>query len=467
MLYEIFKRFVNESPVTVMVGGLLERVLHSESLDALFDRTAEYQYTRELLFSSVFEMMSQVVCGIQPSVHAAYQASAPELSVSITSVYNKLNGIEPPTSEALVHYSADSLAPIIDHMESARPALLAGYRLKVVDGNCLASTQHRLKELRPLSSGALPGKALVVYDPALQMALETVCCEDGHAQERSLLDRLFPSIKAGDAWLADRNFCTRDFLCGIESKSAYFVIRHHQKLIVEEVTPLCQQGRIDTGVLYEQRVRIYDAQGVAHLWRRVVLCLDEPTRDGETEIVVLTNLPKETVSAQKIAQLYQKRWTIERAFQELAEQLNGEINTLGHPPAALFAFCIALVAYNIFAVVKATLRHVHGDEKIEQKVSGYYLAHEIRNTSRGMMIAIPAQQWEIFRQWTIPQVAELLVYIAEKIKLKRYKKHPRGPKKNDQNDKRIKQNRMFQQRRFSLNETMKCYLERAEAIVSG
>ena len=87
------------------------------------------------------------------------------------------------------------------------------------------------------------------------------------------------------------------------------------------------------------------------------------------------------------------------------------------------------MAYNIFAVVKATLRHVHGDEKIEQEVSGYYLAHEIRNTSRGMMIAIPAQQWEIFRQWTIPQVAELLVYIAEKIKLKRYKKHPRGPKK--------------------------------------
>ena len=103
MLDEIFKCFVNESPVTVMVGGLLERVLHSESLDALFDRTAEYQYTRELLFSSVFEMMSQVVCGIQPSVHAAYQASAPELSVSITSVYNKLNGIEAPTSEALVH----------------------------------------------------------------------------------------------------------------------------------------------------------------------------------------------------------------------------------------------------------------------------------------------------------------------------------------------------------------------------
>ena len=48
MLDALFKRFVNESPVTVMVGGLLERVLTSEPLDALFERTAEYQYTREL-----------------------------------------------------------------------------------------------------------------------------------------------------------------------------------------------------------------------------------------------------------------------------------------------------------------------------------------------------------------------------------------------------------------------------------
>ena len=47
MLDALFKRFVNESPVTVMVGGLLERVLTSEPLDALFERTAEYQYTRE------------------------------------------------------------------------------------------------------------------------------------------------------------------------------------------------------------------------------------------------------------------------------------------------------------------------------------------------------------------------------------------------------------------------------------
>ena len=133
---------------------------------------------------------------------------------------------------------------------------------------------------------------------------------------------------------------------------------------------LIEQGRIDTGVVYEQRIRVWDEDGGSHLWRRIVLKLDQPTREGETQIVILTNLPKRSASAQKIARLYRQRWTIERAFQELAEHLNAEINTLGYPPAALFAFCLALVAYNLLAVVKAALRCIHGVEKIEKSFRG-------------------------------------------------------------------------------------------------
>ncbi|MBV8432340.1 MAG: IS4 family transposase, partial [Solirubrobacterales bacterium] len=40
--------------------------------------------------------------------------------------------------------------------------------------------------------------------------------------------------------------------------------------------------------------------------------------------------------------------------------LDGEINTLGYPKAALFAFCVALVSYNVLSTVKAALRAVHG-----------------------------------------------------------------------------------------------------------
>ncbi len=113
----------------------------------------------------------------------------------------------------------------------------------------------------------------------------------------------------------------------------------------------------------------------------------------------------------------------------LTETLCCEINTLGYPRAALFAFCIALVAYNVLSVVKAALRSVHGTEKIETEISGYYLADEIQGTYRGMMIAIPQQEWHIFKDMTFIQLSEVLKYLASLVKLRAFRRHPRGPKK--------------------------------------
>jgi S-adenosylmethionine/arginine decarboxylase-like enzyme len=92
LLGQVFERFVQESPVSVMVRGLLEKVLCSQIVDELFERSAQAQYTRELLFSQIVNLMSLVVCGIRPSVHAAYQASAADIGVSVTAVYNKRLG---------------------------------------------------------------------------------------------------------------------------------------------------------------------------------------------------------------------------------------------------------------------------------------------------------------------------------------------------------------------------------------
>ena len=80
--------------------------------------------------------------------------------------------------------------------------------------------------------------------------------------------------------------------------------------------------------------------------------MDTPTRDGEAEIHVLTNHPAEVADAGMVAELYRRRWTVESAFNELAMCLNGEIDTLAYPKAALLAFCVALVAYDALGVVK-------------------------------------------------------------------------------------------------------------------
>ncbi|MDP2780379.1 MAG: hypothetical protein Q8O80_08225, partial [Devosia sp.] len=187
MLSPIFEKFVEKSPISVMARGMIERVLNPSQLDQWFNETAEQQYTKELLFSTVFDIMSQVVCGSHHSVHAAYQASKEDIGVSVTSLYNKLNGIETNTSAELVRYAAQQVQPVIEKLGGTIRSPLPGLRIKLLDGNCIEKSQHRIQELRFISAGPLPGKSLVVYDPLLRLPIDVFPCEDGHAQERSLL----------------------------------------------------------------------------------------------------------------------------------------------------------------------------------------------------------------------------------------------------------------------------------------
>ena len=78
MLGKAFERFIEKAPVAVMVRGVLERVLSPDALNAIYERSAVTQYTRELMFSSVVGLMNLVVCRIQPSIHAAYQDNQEE-----------------------------------------------------------------------------------------------------------------------------------------------------------------------------------------------------------------------------------------------------------------------------------------------------------------------------------------------------------------------------------------------------
>jgi hypothetical protein len=58
MLSAIFERFAQASPVTVLVRSAMERIFNPETLDSLVEETAQRQYTRELLFSTVVNLMS-------------------------------------------------------------------------------------------------------------------------------------------------------------------------------------------------------------------------------------------------------------------------------------------------------------------------------------------------------------------------------------------------------------------------
>ena len=287
MLPNIFTGFVKESAVTVMVRSLLERLLNPKQLDEWFDRTAESQYTRDLLFSSVFGLMLEVVCRVRPSVNRAYDAHVEELPVSLASVYNKLNGLETHTSAELVRYSAEEAVALIQEIDGERESLLPGYRVRMLDGNCLEATEHRIAELRDERAGALPGKSLVVYEPAVGIATDVFPCEDGHAQERSLLDDVLARVSSNEVWVADRNFATADFLARLDQRGAFFVMREHQGgFRWSPEAPMVVAGSSKTGEVSEQPICFTDKAGKQHHWRRIRVVLQKPTRDGDESLSI-------------------------------------------------------------------------------------------------------------------------------------------------------------------------------------
>jgi hypothetical protein len=437
LLATVFDRFVKETPLTVMARALLEQALQPGPIDELFERTATVQHTDKLLFSTVVDTLGLVVCGFYDSVNAVYVSRRNCFPVALTNVYQKLNGIELPVMQQLVRDNAARLSEVVVALGGTLPELLPGFRVKILDGNCIGSSHHRIAELRDLASAPLPGKTLNVFDPQLGLVVDVFPCEDGHAQERALLGAVLDTVQAGELWIEDRNFCTVGWLRGVVvDRQAHVLVREHQGLPWTAEGELRYVGRVETGEVWEQTVTLTPEQGTVRAadgtvlqLRRIVIQLDQPTRDGETELAVLTDLTAEQADTLTLARLYLERWQIETVFQVLTETLRCEHPARGYPKAALFAFCVTLLAYNLLAVIKAALRVVQGTEKVQNEVSLHHVTEEIRRNHGGMMVAIQPPEWSVFRDLSATELATVLRELAAGVDLSKYPKAPTKPKK--------------------------------------
>ena len=426
---QILDRFVERCPAVVMVRATLERFLPAERLDQIFEDATQRQYTKQLLFSQVVAVMTAVSTRTHGSVHAAYHAMKERLGVSVTALYDKLNLLELGISESLVRETSADAAKVIDAMTVAKKEILPTLEVFYLDGNHLASTEHRLAELRTTREGPLPGQSLALLDAQRGLIVELVLWEDGHSQERLLLPELLERIRAGIVIVADRNFCTSKFFFGLAARGAFFVIRQHASTLTPKLRGRrCRVGRIATGMVYEQGMDLHWLGEMLSV-RRITVCLDRPTESGDTEIHIVTNLSAEQATAQLVAQAYGTRWTVEGAFQTLTDVLRCEVKTLGYPRAALFCFATAVLVYNTYAIVQASLRAAHGAEAIKEKLSDYHLMSDVAATYTGMDIAVPDECWESYRAMPVATFAKVMMKLAHRVKLARYPKQKRGPKK--------------------------------------
>jgi IS4 transposase len=420
-------------PLGILVRGTLEWLLDAAALEQLFQDHAPDQYTRELTLAALVGLLIQVSAGARASVFAAYKADqalpAPSITTTYQALYGKLGRTHPATSAALVRFSAAKLGPLLQELPAAAAEPLPGYRRRILDGNVLAGTDHRLQPLRQWLNACLPGKSLVVYEPSRGLVTDLVLCEDAYTQERALVSDILPRIQANDLWVADRNFCTPRFVFGVRAQQAFVVVRQQgRSLPCRSASKLAKVGQTDTGTVYQQRVWATDpASGERLELRRIELRLFEKTRNGDRTIVVLTNLP-ESIAAAEIAAIYHRRWTIEKHFHFLTESLHCAVPGLGKPRAALLMFAMALVAGNALAVVRATLRQAHGRDT-EAAVSGYYLADEVAADYRTLMKYLPAEHWMGWQGLKAKELVRLLTAVARQVNVGGLTRTVRGPKK--------------------------------------
>jgi IS4 transposase len=422
VLSDVLQRFVDNRPVAVMVRAVLEKQFSDQFFDDTFAAVAREQYTRELAFSTCAKLLAQVTLGQAASVHAAFCKDRKTIPVAICSLYEKLQLVEPAVCEQLVSRSTAELTAVVTHLDR-RAEPIPGYRLRIVDGNVLASSEHRLKELRGTTAAAMPGKTLVFYDFATGLISDMVACEDGEASERRLLPQLLTTVRAGDLIMGDRNFATGVTLTALVNLHAGFLIRHHASLSLTWLGVAKARGRCKTGKVYEQEVRLK----CGLVCRAIVIHRDQPLKDGGHKVVLLTNVPPKKATARRLANLYLQRWTIEEVFRQLTDYLNCEISTLGYPKAALFAFTLAVLAYNTLTCVQAALRSAHPQGKEEW--STFAMAWEVKATFDGMMVAVPPEEWLPFAVMSNASLADVLRQLASTVDPARYAKRRRGPKK--------------------------------------
>ena len=181
MRTSVLERFEQRAPASVMARIALEHALPSDWINAVFEEHRLRQYSRELLFSTVIELVTLVSLGLRPSLHATAR-TLETLPVSIGALYDKVNRTEPSVLRALVRGSAERLGPVTAGWDGG--ASLPGWQLRVLDGNHLPASEKRLAPLRGHRGAALPGHTLVVYDPDCGLVTDILPCEDAHQSAR-------------------------------------------------------------------------------------------------------------------------------------------------------------------------------------------------------------------------------------------------------------------------------------------
>jgi len=431
MLKSIFERFSKKAPVALLFRSLFARVFSPQKLNRIFSENRFWQVESSLLFSTVVEIVGSVVVRAKPSVHASFISHEEEVGVSKQAFYDKLAGIEVPVCEAMISECTAELVALLSAAQIKKPDLIEGYHCFVIDGKRLDGTEHRLDVARFTKSAPLPGSIVGILDTRVELFVHAIFDPDAYANERKMLAPYMTKFEKGALYFADSNFCDGPLIAAFLESNTFFVVRHHGRSPSWRKIVGCPKRLVGTDPakqkVYEQEIEVQLPDKSWIRLRRITVVLATPTRDGDTELHLLTNLPTR-VSAPCISEGYRGRWTIEVCLGKIASALNAEINTLSYPRACLFCFCLGLLAFNMISTLKQLLTRYNKTKQIP-KLSDYYIALEIGESQLAFDICFDHADWQKLQRMTSADFLQWVSDIAKNAKLTKYRTHTRAPKK--------------------------------------
>jgi hypothetical protein len=358
-------------------------------LEDLFHRLRGRQYTRELTFSTLVQLIADALIQYRGSGRRSFLQGGEQglLTTSRQAVYCKLGGLALPLSEAFLAEGTRRLLPLLPPTPAAPavPASLRPFAVYLVDGKVIKRVAKRLKPLRGQKGGLLGGKALVALHLQSRLAVTMASTADGEVNDAKLVPALLPQVAQAlpgpRLAVLDSQFCDRTQTARLRAQGDHFVVRAHPKVhfhpdaeAAQAGTPAGVSGADAEGRLWSQDWGwLGPPGGNGSLYvRRVAV-----QRPGESAITLYTDLlDPEAVPATELLTLYRGRWGIEQVFQQITEvfDLRSLIGTT--PEGTVFQLSFCLLLYNLIQVVRAQV--ARGAEVPVESVSTELLYEDVR-----------------------------------------------------------------------------------------
>lgn len=279
------------------------------------------------------------------------------LPVSLPAAYGKLRRVPVAVSEEMLRRCTARLMDLLPPDPGAGlPPSLAGFNGLVLDAQTIKGLDRRLKATRGVRGGLLGGRTLAALSLRTGLIVETTACEDGYANEASLLPAALPRVRGAvpgpRLWVADRQFCFLAHLEGFTAEAGdAFIVRHRAdaRFTPDPACPVREgteaRGRVWTEVRGTLRAHHPERQREVRL-----ITLRRPGK--QTVRVVTSLLDGDRYPAADVLEVYLARWGIERVFQQITEVFGLQRLIGSSPGAAIFQFTLCALWYNVIQAFK-------------------------------------------------------------------------------------------------------------------